>query len=277
MSLKIYRCCLAITFAAAVLGGPVKARADHKRDFGDFTKGFFAKAKDAHIKSVAIADFMMSDGSRSELGWYVADKIYDRWSERSPHFHVLDRDEMQYKTISKADLASTESFLRVSAPWHVDAVVVGTIEDMQDSYVLNVELRRVKDNGLIASDSLRLAHSPVFDLLSPKGWNPDKEPAVQWTPGQPKDSKGIPQCLYCPDPDYTDRARKDRAQGIAILLVVISAEGVASKVSVQRPLRDGLTEKAIEAVTKWKFKPATNSKGEPISVQVPVEFSFRLY
>jgi protein TonB len=38
----------------------------------------------------------------------------------------------------------------------------------------------------------------------------------------------------------------------------------------------GLDEKAIEAVSQWRFQPATLN-GQPVAVQINVEVSFRLY
>jgi TonB family protein len=38
----------------------------------------------------------------------------------------------------------------------------------------------------------------------------------------------------------------------------------------------GLDEKAIEAVSTWRFQPATHN-GQPVAVEVNVEVSFRLY
>jgi TonB family protein len=38
----------------------------------------------------------------------------------------------------------------------------------------------------------------------------------------------------------------------------------------------GLDEKAIEAVNRWRFRPATLN-GLPVATQIAVEVNFRLY
>jgi protein TonB len=38
----------------------------------------------------------------------------------------------------------------------------------------------------------------------------------------------------------------------------------------------GLDQKAMEAVSKWRFRPATKD-GKPVPVMVNVEVHFRLY
>jgi hypothetical protein len=43
-----------------------------------------------------------------------------------------------------------------------------------------------------------------------------------------------------------------------------------------KPLGYGLSEKAIEAVMKYRFKPAMKD-GKPVPVRVNIEVYFRLY
>lgn len=84
-----------------------------------------------------------------------------------------------------------------------------------------------------------------------------------------------PTVLSKVEPEYTDDARLVRLQGIVVLTAVVGADGVARNVTVPRVLGLGLDQKAIEAVGKWKFKPATKS-GEPIDKRVVIEVVFRL-
>jgi hypothetical protein len=44
-----------------------------------------------------------------------------------------------------------------------------------------------------------------------------------------------------------------------------------------RSLGMGLDEKAIEAVRKYKFRPAMMDGGQPVPVAITVEVNFRLY
>ncbi len=46
-------------------------------------------------------------------------------------------------------------------------------------------------------------------------------------------------------------------------------------IRVVRSLGLGLDEKAIEAVTKWKFRPGYRN-GQPVSVLATIEVNFRL-
>ena len=58
-------------------------------------------------------------------------------------------------------------------------------------------------------------------------------------------------------------------------MVVVGTDGKADDIVVKKPLRDGLTEKAIEAVKSWKFTPALGPDGKPAAVQQVIEVMFR--
>ena len=88
---------------------------------------------------------------------------------------------------------------------------------------------------------------------------------------------GVPVCLYCPIPQYSDEARKAKYQGTVVLQVTITTDGKAINISVVKGPGLGLEEKAIEAVKGWKFKPAVGPSGKPVATIVPIEVTFRLY
>ncbi len=78
-----------------------------------------------------------------------------------------------------------------------------------------------------------------------------------------------------PAPDYTEDARRNKVTGTVVLNVMLLKDGAISSVDVVKGLPDGLTEKAIEAARKIKFKPAAD-KGKPVSVARQIEYAFTL-
>ena len=88
---------------------------------------------------------------------------------------------------------------------------------------------------------------------------------------------GVPLCLYCrPIPDYTDKARKAKVQGTIVVRVVVTIDGRAEHISVIKGLGFGLDENAMEAVKKWRFKPAHDADGHPVAAITPMEITFRI-
>ena len=87
---------------------------------------------------------------------------------------------------------------------------------------------------------------------------------------------GYPTCVYCPDPEYTREARARHLEGVVILQVTVTPDGQAADIKVVKAIDPGLTQKAIEAISRWRFKPARRADGEAVPVMVPIEMNFRL-
>jgi len=104
--------------------------------------------------------------------------------------------------------------------------------------------------------------------------DPDKSKAE--IPRAGVNGVSMPKCQSCPDPKYSQEARKKKYEGVVILFVTVTAEGRVTNVQVVKSLGMGLDEKAIEAVRKWRFKPALKD-GKPVDVQLPIEITFRRY
>jgi TonB family protein len=85
----------------------------------------------------------------------------------------------------------------------------------------------------------------------------------------------IPVCIYCPGPQYTEKAKAAKFQGTVILQVVITAEGRAANISVMQGVGMDLAEAAIEAVKDWKFRPAVGPDGHVVATLIPIEITFR--
>jgi TonB family protein len=85
-----------------------------------------------------------------------------------------------------------------------------------------------------------------------------------------------PRPLYTPDPEYSEEARKAKHQGTVVLWLVVGPDGRAHDVRIRRSLGLGLDERAIAAVSQWKFEPARKN-GVPVAVRINVEVDFKLY
>jgi len=86
----------------------------------------------------------------------------------------------------------------------------------------------------------------------------------------------VPQVIFNPEPSFSDEARKAKAQGIVVLLLVVGKDGRTYDIRVGQSLGMGLDEKAIEAVNRWRFRPATLN-GRPVATQIAVQVDFHLY
>lgn len=77
------------------------------------------------------------------------------------------------------------------------------------------------------------------------------------------------------EPEYSEDARKAKLQGTVVLQIEIDARGQATNIRIVRSLGLGLDEKAVDSVSRWRFRPATRN-GRPITSPAVVEVNFRL-
>jgi protein TonB len=77
--------------------------------------------------------------------------------------------------------------------------------------------------------------------------------------------------------EFSDEARRAKYQGVCLISVIVDIYGNPQNPRVVRALGMGLDEKALEAVRKYKFKPAMKDGKTPVPVMINVEINFRLY
>ncbi len=94
--------------------------------------------------------------------------------------------------------------------------------------------------------------------------------------GPPERNVTMPRVIFQTNPDYSEQARKKKIQGVIVLSVTVNADGTTGKIKIEKGLGYGLDEKAVEAVSRWKFKPALKD-GQPIEKEVNVEVDFHLF
>jgi len=85
-----------------------------------------------------------------------------------------------------------------------------------------------------------------------------------------------PVLIYNSEAEYSEVARKKRIQGEVTLDTVVDEDGNPTQIRVLKSLGYGLDEKAIQSVSRYKFRAATLD-GKPIAVRIVVEVNFRLY
>jgi TonB family protein len=102
---------------------------------------------------------------------------------------------------------------------------------------------------------------------------PDGPPGPSTGPIQIAGNVRAPERIYAPDPVYPEEARQARVQGVVILQTIINAVGKVTDIKVLKGLPSGLTEAAVEAVSKWEFRPAT-LEGKPVAVYYMVTITF---
>jgi TonB family protein len=128
------------------------------------------------------------------------------------------------------------------------------------------ELTKAAQAGL-AQASKPPEQAPATSLQTPADYT--------GTVARPGNGVSNPVPIYKPEPSYTREATAAKISGNVLLSLVIDPEGNTRNIKVVRSLDPGLDQKAIEAVSKWRFKPGMKD-GNPVAVQAQIEVSFRL-
>jgi len=130
-----------------------------------------------------------------------------------------------------------------------------------------------KKDGLPVSIRTNIEYQFVYDPREPR----QVYPLIDQSRIPTKDRLiSRPQVIYQERPDYTPQARKNRVKGLVQLSVIFGADGRLRDLRVLRGLPDGLTEKAIEAAKKIRYRPAQKMLGTPVDWQAMLEYNFSL-
>jgi len=75
-------------------------------------------------------------------------------------------------------------------------------------------------------------------------------------------------------PNYPSELKREGISGMVTMAITVDEKGDVIEASVKKSTRSEFEQPAIDAVKRWKFKPAKKG-GAPVAVQVviPVKFS----
>jgi len=90
----------------------------------------------------------------------------------------------------------------------------------------------------------------------------------------PADDLSQPMATRKVDPAYPMQLMKENVHGTVIVYAVIRADGTVGNVRVLRGVDERLDRFATDAVSQWKFEPATRN-GAPVDVEATFQIPFR--
>ena len=249
------------------------------------------KAEKKHFTPrVLVVDFPLRPGGINALGEYLADQLTDALAQKIGPAAVIDRKQfrtdLQSGGISPFNLADRDIATWISGQVGANTIVFGEVTTSEERLLLSVDLIRILDEKKLASSKVDIPLSGnLKEMLSkPLDWPASPDVIVPCLAGPREEMPNVyktmgvtvPACIRCPDPEYTDEARRAKAQGTVKFDVVVDQQGSAKHITVVKGDKYGFTARAIGAIKTWKFKPAMKD-GKPVTVCVVIEVSFRLY
>lgn len=155
-----------------------------------------------------------------------------------------------------------------------DAFVWPDLEQTPNGAIkLQVVCYRVSDGQSLVGLNTDMPLTPTVQQMS--------ETAVHyaWHSDSPTGSqKGYtyPRCEHCRQADYSAEGAAHRVAGTVVMVVIVSSDGRAKDIQIMRALPFGLTEEAISAVQRWRFKPALDEHGNAVTVRQVIEVTFHI-
>lgn len=240
---------------------------------------------------VLVADFSETKGYPSALGADLARKFFLSLEAHARNFSFTDRDE--YLSRLSADRISAQLY-KIPETMKCYAfelgsafVVTGELDDLEDKVVVRIKVTRIENRKLIFDKRVSLQLTPGMEQLLKEVPEPFVSsnsnssaadlPGHAGVPTGGKNGYSLPSCIHCPNPHFSDAAVKQQFQGTIAIKVLIGADGLLEDASILRGLPCGLNKQAIDAVRRWRLRPATGPGGQPAEVTTEVEITFRLY
>jgi TonB family protein len=232
-------------------------------------------------KSVIVFDFWGPREALNALGQYLGQNFSRELAEQKRSFSMLDPDKIP-AFCEKQKFSSSAVRDSVTAAWigeelGAKAVIVGQLSVVDDKLIVAVTAYRTKTRTSVFEFKTEIPLNDEMRALLAKRVEYIPRNADENVPEAGKNGYGFPSCIRCAAAEYDSRAESERVQGTVVLIATIGTDGKARNFVVTKAVGYGLTEKAIETVSGWTFKPASSPDGQPAEVRQTVEVSFHLY
>jgi TonB family protein len=236
--------------------------------------------------TVLVANFTTPSGSTSRLGIQLADSISAELLAQGSSIQIVDRRRLKEylvrERIPSSALKDREAARWLATEFRAIIVLVGNIEQLGDRFNLLTELLNISDDKVGPQEATWIAISEPQDAFAPfEPYGAERQRPTSPAGASPTfragvNGTGIPECIYCPSPLYSSAAQKAKFKGTVVLEVIVTEDGRAGDISVLKGIPFGLNGVAINAARAWRFKPATDKGGMPVTVAVPIEMTFNL-
>jgi TonB family protein len=229
----------------------------------------------AHIQAAIVTDFTGVSGDVTLQGVLLGDRLWISLLQGQRGFRILNRDVLRkqlYKGRFSGSNFVAKTEIDAAQAAGADVLITGKIEARGKELAIAVTASNVSTGDVIDQETWQVPRTESLDALA-------LQPIEAKTPFYLTGQEGVsfPSCAYCPNPRYSDEARKRKIEGTVVLMVLIDSSGRVKDVWEIRGLPEDLTRQAMEVVRQeWLFKPARDENGRAVTIISPVDVNFRL-
>lgn len=259
--------------AVSSLAAPAEATAEERVVLEALAAKMAEAIAGSKEESAVVLDFENGDGQVTPLGHRLAGEFSDALARAAVKFTVEGRPDTPLWKSSLFYMGNSDVGFEWAKEMKAEVVLFGRAALDGEMFKLTVEARRVEDRKTVKGLEVSLPATPGLLALAqvPKGAETFPEAGSKTDHG----SYGFPICIYCPQAAPTHEAPGHKDNTKVVMSAVVDVDGTAKYITVEKHVGHGLDEKAVEAVLKWKLKPAIGPDELPVAVRVPIEVSFR--
>jgi TonB family protein len=282
---------------ALLLSSVSLTRAD---DLSSIADQIATKLRNAHKQAmfprVVVNSFSTAAGGISQLTETLSTEFSEQLSGKLGTDPVIKHEALIERTklalLTPFDLQHPDIAMWLAEKVGANTVVFGTIDTAaDDNWGLRVRVVRLSDDKLLAEYAGSLAVKTEWLALRDKPLPSVEKPRLAAgcdlsaadKAKRAFDAAGVtpPRCGHCPDPPYSDEARRRKLQGTIAVKCIIDEAGRVIPVQFpeSRPpeLADPeLVDNVLKAYRSWKLEPARKN-GDPVAVCIWIESSFSLF
>jgi TonB family protein len=225
----------------------------------------------------------------SELGVSLRDGLNDALARRAKQVQVMSTSDLcalvKRNRVSQGMVYNQGMADWIAAQAHADAVVTVELGQVTNGRA-EVTAQLVDERKPKIYDKAKKAVVPYAQFQSSISLTETQANSASREYHEPlnipdakyeRASPNIPKCSYCPNPSFSEEARRLRIQGPVSLLVTVRPDGMLDDIEVTKSLGHGLDGKAVETIATWKFQQNVDGDGRPVVVRFDVQVQFQLY
>lgn len=246
------------------------------KDRKAIAKSLAQEIERAQFHKIYVPDFLDPSGARTEKGCFFASMFSTNLAKSARNFDVVNRIQAQKQLdelhISPQDFKQPELLSKAALALGADTVLAGTATISPTEAKLLLSLRDAASGKEVHSVGYHEQLEPAFEGNFPATQSDGGR--VYYFPGL--DGISPPKCISCPQPEYTDDARRNRVEGTVVMSASLDEKGMITGARVLKSPDDDLAKRSINILRKWRLEPSRDLEGKAIAARVLIETSFRL-
>jgi TonB family protein len=242
--------------------------------------------KKSHLKNILVMDFQGPNKGYSPLGRKLADELSSALAA-DPAIRVVDRKqytEFEYReALLIPDANQPDRAEWIAEQLSANAFVIGELEEVGNEFVLQITIYDCPKPRMVQELKATFPKTDETSALARQRLTAtgddlrNENKKRESMPHYGLRGYSVPECQYCPSPEFSSEATRRKFEGTVTLVAEIDETGHITDAAVLEGSFYGLNDKALETVKRWRMRPAVGPDGSPAAVQQIVELTFRTY